>query len=171
MTRPVDYLDDSLAKFPDPNGLREQALKFVDTLHAQRTLGGDDLAFKGLGSTIIDGKPHLRVVLQSNGIFTMRKQVPAEIGRRLFEEPVRLLLAALPDALAAGPAHVGYEVVALGRSRPSFEPGVLVTSHELRLVVPEATVRLLRDKAISAQGLLDASIAQVDSQHVELRAP
>lgn len=171
MTRPADYLDDSLVGSPSPAHLREQALKFVDTVHAQRILDGDDLAYKGLGSSTINGKPHLRVMVQSNAIFTMRKPAPADIGRRLFEEPARLLLASLPDALSAAPAHVGYEIVVFGRSRPSFEPGALLTSHELRLLVPEAAARQLRDKAITAQALLDASVVQVDGQRVELRLP
>jgi hypothetical protein len=163
MTCPTDYMEDSLVDSASLTELRERVTRFLDMVNSQGSLGDDDLVFKSIGPSNVYGKPHLRLMIRGTDIHTGPNLTATDIALRLFEGSARRLLATLPGTLQASPAYP--------KSRPSFEPGAVVTRNELRLLVSETAVRQLKEKAITAQALLDASIVQVNGQSVELRLP
>lgn len=169
MIRPTDYLADNLANSPDDKELRERVVRFLDVLRLQGILVDAELMLKGVGTTEFKGKKYLTVKVNSTTVYNSLKMNKYDIGKRLFDESVRKILTPLNDAIAAPRAYFGYDLVIYGHSRSFAERYSSADKHEFRFLMPEAVVRKYKNKDISGQALLDASVLLLDDERIDMR--
>lgn len=169
MIRPVDYLDDGFAVSDADRDLRERVLRFLDVIRLQSVLNDAEVMLKGVGTSEFKGKKYLRLRVNSTTTYNSLKLNKYDMGKSLFDETVRKVLNPLNDSIAAPRAYFGYDLVVYGHTKSFADKYAVPTKVEYRFLMPEASVRRYKDKDISGQALLDASVLLMDDERIELK--
>lgn len=169
MLKPTDYLDDSLANSPEDRALKGRVLDFLDVIRVQGFLTEADVMLKGIGVSEFKGRKYLRVKVNSTTVFNSLKLDKYSVGKRLFDDSVRKMLNPLNDVIAAPRAFYGYDLVVYGYSKSFSDKYAKPERLEFRFLMPEASVRSYKNKDISGQALLDASVLLLDDERIELK--
>ena len=169
MVRPTDYLDDNLAQSTADRELRERVLKFLEVIRLQSLLNDAEVMLKGIGTSEFKGKKYLRVRVNSTTTYNSLKLDKYAVGKRLFDDTVRKVLSPLNEAIAAPRAYYGYDLVVYGHSKSFADKYANADKLEFRFLMPEASVRKYKDKDISGQALLDASVLLLDDERIDMK--
>ena len=169
MRRPIDYLADSFRNSPTDRELRERVLRFLDVIRLQGILVDAEVILRGIGVSQFKNQKYLSVKVNSTNVFNSLKLNKYDIGKRLFDEVVRKMLNPLNDEIAAPRAFYGYDIVAYGYTRSFADKYSSPTKLEFRFLMPESAVRRYKDKDISGQALLDASVILLDDERIDLK--
>lgn len=169
MIKPMDYIDDSLAKSAADADLRGRVLAFLDVIRVQGFLNEAEVMLKGIGVSDFKGKKYLRVKVNSTTTYNSLKLNKYDVGKRLFDETVRKMLTPLNDAIAAPRAFHGYDLVVYGQTKSFADKDARADKLEFRFLMPEGSVRKYKDKDISGQALLDASVLLLDDERIDMK--
>jgi hypothetical protein len=169
MLRPIDYLEDGFATSAADRELRERVLRFLDVIRLQSILNEGDVMLKGIGTSEFKSKKYLRVKINSTTTYNNLKVDRYGMGKALFDETVRKVLTPLNDAVAAPRAYYGYDIVVYGHSKNFVEKYDSPKKMEYRFLMPETSVRRYKDKDISGQALLDASVLLLQDERIDLK--
>lgn len=169
MILPTDFLDDGFAESPADRDLRERVLRFLTAIRVQSVLNDSEVMLKGIGTSEFKGKKYLRLKINSTTSFNSLKLNKYDIGKRLFDETIRKVLNPLNDNIAAPKAYYGYDIVVYGHTKSFADEYATADKVEYRFLMPEAAVRRYKDKDISGQGLLDASVELMNDERVEYK--
>ncbi len=169
MIKPIDYLEDSLVKSAADADLRGRVLTFLDAIRVQGFLNEAEVMLKGIGVSEFKGKKYLRVKVNSTSTFNSLKLNKYDVGKRLFDDTVRKMLNPLNDAIAAPRAFHGYDLVVYGHSKSFADKDAKADKLEFRFLMPEASVRKYKEKDISGQALLDASVLLLDDERIDMK--
>ncbi|MEJ8837562.1 hypothetical protein [Ramlibacter sp. AN1133] len=169
MLRPVDFLEEEFANSNADRELRERVLRFLDVIRLQSILNEGEVMIRGIGTSEFKGKKYLRVKINSTTTYNSLKLDKYAVGKRLFDETVRKVLTPLNDAVAAPKAYAGYDIVVYGHSRSFAEKDETPSKLEYRYLMPESVVRRYKDKDITGQALLDASVLLLEDERIDLK--
>lgn len=169
MIRPTDYLTDNFEKTTHDRDLRDRVLRFIDIIRIESKLNDADVMFRGIGTIDFKGKKYLQVKVNSTTQYNNLKLNKYDIGKRIFDDTVRKILNPLNSAIAAPKAYYGYDVVVYGYSKNFAEKYAVADKHEFRFLMPEAVVRRYKDKDISGQALLDASVILLNDERIDMK--
>lgn len=169
LIRPADYLQDNLANSAAYKDLRARILRFLEIIRMQSSLNDAELTFKGIGIVEFKKKKYLQVRLDSTTSYNDLKLNKYDIGKRIFDGTVRKILDPLNDAIVAPREFYGYDIVIIGHSRDFSAKSLVDNKHEFRFLMPETSVRRYKDKDITGQGLLDASVILLNDERIDLK--
>ena len=95
MIKPMDYIEDSLARSAADAELRGRVLAFLDVIRVQGLLNEAEVMLKGIGVSDFKGKKYLRVKVNSTTTYNSLKLNKYDVGKRLFDDTVRNPIAHL----------------------------------------------------------------------------
>ena len=169
MVRPIDYLADDFAKSARDRELRDRVLRFIDIIRLESILNEAEVMLKGIGTVDFKGKKYLQVKVSSTTQYNNLKLNKYDIGKRIFDDTVRKMLNPLNSAIAAPKAYYGYDIVVYGYSKSFADKYAVADKHEFRFLMPESVVRRYKDKDISGQALLDASVILLNDERIDMK--
>jgi len=92
-----------------------------------------------------------------------------DIGNRLFDEVVRRVLSPLNEYIADSDLFYGYDLTVIGHTKSFADEYVAAEPVEYRFIIPESIVRQYKNKDITGQQVLDASVILMDDERIELK--
>jgi hypothetical protein len=169
MVKPLDYLDPSFAASSTERELRERVLRFLDVLRVQGVLTDSEVMLKGIGVSEFKGQKYLRVKINTTNVYNSLKLSKYDVGKQVFDDTVRKMLNPLNDAIAAPRSFHGYDLVVYGHRKSFLDKLASPDKLEFRFLMPESAVRKYKDKDISGQSLLDASVILLDDERIDMK--
>ena len=169
MIKPTDYLADDFLSSSKDKELRDRVLRFIESIRLESILNEADVMLKGIGMVDFKGKKYLQVKVNSTTQYNNLKLNKYDIGKRIFDDTVRKMLNPLNSAIAAPKAYYGYDIMVYGYSKSFADKYAVPDKHEFRFLMPESVVRRYKDKDISGQALLDASVILLNDERIDMK--
>lgn len=167
--KPSDYLSPEFLASSSDKELRDQSLKFISAIRLQSLLGDADVMPNSIKTETFKSKKYLRVGIESTTVFNTLKLNKYEIGKRLFDDSLRKILNPLNDNVSNPKNFYGYDMLIIGKSRSFANEYSTPTRTEYRFLMPQEAVRKYKDKDISGQQLLDASVLLMDDERIDMK--
>lgn len=82
---------------------------------------------------------------------------------------VRKVLSPLNEHIAKTDQFYGYDITVVGYTRNFIDKNASETPITFRFMIPEKIVRQYKNKDISGQQVLDASVILMDDERIELK--
>jgi hypothetical protein len=166
---PVDYFSNAFATSSADRTLRDQALKFISLIRLQTLMTDADLIRGGMGTTLFKSKKYFQIKVNTTTTFNSLKFDKYGIGKRLFDDSIRKILNPLNENISNPKLFHGYDLIIYGYSKSFGEKDASPEKIEYRFLIPQDTVRRYKDKDISGQQVLDASVILMNDERIELK--
>lgn len=169
LLKPTDFLNQTLDSGKSNQDLRASVLKFLDHIRLQSLLVDTTVELGGIGTSEFKGKNYLQVKLDSTNVFNSLKVSKYDMGKTLFDDSIRKILNPLNDHISLPKNYFGYDVIVTGKTKSFSEKYASPKKVEYRFLMPGSVVKKYKEKEISGQALLDASVQLMDDERVELK--
>lgn len=169
LLKPTDYLSPTLDASRANQEVKAGVLKFLEVIKLQSILVDTEVMLGGVGVSDFKGKSYLQLKLNSSNVYNSLKLNKYDIGKTLFDESIRKILTPLNDNLMLPKGFYGYDVIIYGQTKSFTDKYALPKKVEYRFLMPSQAVRKYKDKEISGQALLDASVQLMDDERIELK--
>lgn len=166
---PSDYFAPDFLTSGTDTELRNQTLKFLNSIRAESLLVDADVRAKSIKVETFKSRKYLQIGIVSTTVFNTLKLNKYEIGKRLFDDSVRKILNPLNENVSNPKTFYGYDLKVVGQSRSFAEKYSLPSGTEYRFLMPQDAVKKYKDKDISGQQLLDASVLLMDDERIEMK--
>jgi hypothetical protein len=168
--RPSDYLSEVFQSSAADRALREQALKFISEIRLQSLIVDADVMLRSTGTSIFKGKKYFQMKINTTTTFNSLKLDKYAVGKRIFDESIRKILNPLNTNISNPKTFFGYDLIIYGYTK-SFTTEEFDTPEkiEYRFLIPQETVRRYKNKDISGQRLLDASVVLMNDERIDLK--
>lgn len=163
--KPVDYLSEV---FIDRK-LREQALKFISLIRRQSLIVDADIMLRSTGTSTFKEKKYFQMKINTTTTFNSLKLDKYGIAKRLFDDSIRKILSPLNDNISNPKSFYGYDLIIYGYTKSFADEDASPEKIEYRFLIPQNTVKRYKDKDISGQQLLDASVILMNDERIELK--
>ncbi len=167
--RPTDYLSEAFAASSVDRNLRDKALKFMSVIRLQSLIVDADVMLRGMGTSSFKSKKYFQMKINTTTTFNSLQLDKYAIGKRLFDDSIRKILNPLNENISNPKSFYGYDLIIYGYTKSFADEGVSPEKIEYRFLIPQATVRRYKDKDISGQQLLDASVILMNDERIELK--
>lgn len=166
---PADYLSEEFLNSPVNRELREQALKFISLIRLQSLIVDADIMMRGTSTSTFKGKKYFQVKIDTTSSYNSLKLDKYGIGKTLFDESIRKILNPLNDNISNPKAFYGYDLIIYGYTKNFADERASGEKVEYRFLIPQNTVKRYKDKDISGQQLLDASVILMNDERIDLK--
>ncbi|MEK7947051.1 hypothetical protein WKR98_20030 [Pigmentiphaga sp. YJ18] len=167
--RPDDYLSSALKENRQEAQLAKSAADLVSMLRLESILANADVVLGGIDLSSFKGKKYLQVKINSTTVYNYLKLNKYGIGNRLFDDVVRKVLSPLNDKTPLPRSVFGYDLIVYGHGRSFADEYSRADKIEYRFLMPASTVKKYKEKDISGQQLLDASVILMDDERIDLK--
>jgi hypothetical protein len=167
--KPTDYLSKAFAASAVDRDLRDQALQFMSLIRMQSLIVDADMMLRGMGISSFKSKKYFQMKINTTTNFNSLKLDKYAIGKRLFDDSIRKILNPLNENISNPKSFYGYDLTIYGYTKSFANEYVSPEKIEYRFLIPQYTVRRYKDKDISGQQLLDASVILMNDERIELK--
>lgn len=167
--RPADYITEAFANSASDRELREQALKFMSQIRLQSLMVDADVMLRGMGTSSFKSKKYFQIKINTTTTYNTLKLDKYSVGKRLFDDSIRKILNPLNENISNPKAFFGYDLTIFGYMKNFTEKVASPEKVEYRFLIPQDVVRRYKDKDISGQQLLDASVILMNDERIELK--
>lgn len=168
LIRPIDYFDKQFASTLSDTKLKAKILYFIDLIILQGLLT-EFLEKHSINLMPFKGNSYLQFRFTNAYVYNSLKLDKYEIGKRLFDEVVRTVLSPLNEHVAESKLFYGYDLTIVGHTKSFTEEYAIAIPIKYRFMIPEKVARQYKNKDISGQQVLDASIILMDDERIELK--
>lgn len=167
--KPSDYLSESFLNSTADRELRDKAITFVSTIRLQSLLVDSDLMVRGMDVSKFKAKKYLQLKINTSNTYNSLKLDKYAIAKRIFDESVRKILNPLNEDISNSRSFYGYDLVVYGYTKDFSKEYAFSDKIEYRFLMPQESVRRYKNKDISGQQLLDASIILMNDERIDLK--
>ncbi len=167
--RPVDYLSESFAESLEDRYLRDQALKFMSLIRLQSLIVDADVMLRGMGTSTFKSKKYFQMKVNTTTTFNSLKLDKYAIAKKLFDDSIRKILNPLNENISNSKAFFGYDLIIYGNTKSFAEKDASSEKIEYRFLIPQESVRRYKEKDLSGQQLLDASVILMNDERIDLK--
>lgn len=164
-----DYMADGFGKTSVDRELREKAIRFLTLIQLQSLLHEAEVPLKAFNKSEFKGKRYFQLKLNSTTQYNSLKLNKYDIGKQLFDESLRKVLSPLNDHISNPKAFYGYDMIINGFSKNFSEKNAVAEKIEYRFLMPQDAVKRYKDKDISGQQLLDASVILMNDERIDMK--
>ena len=169
LVRPIDYFDKQFASTLSDTKLKAKILNFIDLIILQGLVTESVLETQSINLVPFKGNSYLQFKFTNVNVYNSLKLDKYEIGKRLFDEVVRKVLSPLNEHAAESKLFYGYDLTIVGHTKSFAKKYATAKPIEYRFMIPEKVVRQYKNKDISGQQVLDASVILMDDERIELK--
>jgi hypothetical protein len=169
LIRPIDYLNKEFAATLSDVKLKTKILSFIDLIILQGLVTESVLETQSVNLVPFKGNNYLQFKFTNVNVYNSLKLNKYDIGKRLFDEVVRKVLTPLNEHVAESNLFYGYDLTVVGHTKSFAEEYATAKPIEYRFMIPENIVRQYKNKDISGQQVLDASVVLMDDERIELK--
>ncbi|SOZ17076.1 hypothetical protein CBM2609_A110010 [Cupriavidus taiwanensis] len=119
--------------------------------------------------TKFKAKKYLQLKINTTNTYNSLKLDKYAIAKRIFDDSLRKILNPLNDDISNPRAFYGYDLVVYGYARDFSKEYSSPEKIEYRFMMPQESVRHYKNKDISGQQLLDASIILMNDERIDLK--
>lgn len=169
LIRPIDYFDKKFASTLSDVKLKTRILGFIDLIILQGLVTKSVLETQSVNLVPFKGNNYLQFKFTNVNVYNSLKLDKYDIGKRLFDEVVRKILTPLNEHVAESNLFYGYDLTVVGHTKSLAEKYATAKPIEYKFMIPEKIVRQYKNKDISGQQVLDASVILMDDERIELK--
>jgi len=169
LIRPIDYFNKEFVSTLSDVKLKTRILSFIDLIILQGLVTVSVLETQSVNLVPFKGDNYLQFKFTNVNVYNSLKLDKYDIGKRLFDEVVRKVLTPLNEHVAESNLFYGYDLTVVGHTKSFAEEYATAKPIEYRFMIPENVVRQYKNKDISGQQVLDASVILMDDERIELR--
>lgn len=166
---PDDYMAAGFGKTPVDRELREKAIRFLALIQIESLLNEAEVPLRAVDVSDFKGRKYFRLKLNSTTHYNSLKLDKYAVGKRLFDESLRKVLNPLNEHISNPKAFYGYDLVIDGYSKSFADKDARPEKIEYRFLMPQDAVRKYKDKDISGQQLLDASVILMNDERIDMK--
>jgi uncharacterized protein YnzC (UPF0291/DUF896 family) len=167
---PNDYFSERFNTKPLYGHLKKRILKFIDIIVLRGIASDSVLKPKSISILSFKGNNYLKFGFEHTNIYNSLKLNNFEIGQRIFNEVIRKIMNPLNQYIYESDLFYGYELRVYAGTKNFTKKIDDVQYIEYRFIIPKNIVRQYKNKNISGQQVLDASIILMDDERIELRS-
>lgn len=164
-----DYMADGFGSKPSDRELREKAIRFLTLIQLQSLLNEAEVPLKAFNTSDFKGKRYFQLKLNSTTQYNSLKLNKYDIGKQLFDESLRKILNPLNDHISNPKAFYGYDMIINGYSKSFTDKNAVAEKIEYRFLMPQDAVKRYKDKDISGQQLLNASVILMNDERIDMK--
>lgn len=169
LIRPIDYFDNKFASTLSDAKLKTRILGFIDLIILQGLVTESVLETRSVNLVPFKGNSYLQFKFTNVNVYNSLKLNKYDIGKRLFDEVVRKVLTPLNEHVAESNLFYGYDLTIVGHTKSFADKYATDKPIEYRFMIPENIVRKYKNKDISGQQVLDASVILMDDERIDLK--
>jgi hypothetical protein len=166
---PEDYMAAGFGKTPAERELRDKATKFLSLIQLQSLLNEAEVPLHAIGVSEFKGRKYFQLKLKSTTEYNTLKLDKYAVGKRLFDDSLRKVLNPLNEFISNPKSFYGYDLIIDGYSKNFGEKYATPSKTEYRFLMPQDAVRKYKDKDLSGQQLLDASVILMDDERIDMK--
>ena len=169
LIRPIDYFNKEFASTLSDVKLKTRILSFIDLIILQGLVTESVLETHSVNLVSFKGNSYLQFKFTNVNVYNSLKLNKYDIGKRLFDEVIRKVLSPLNEHIAESNLFYGYDLTVVGHTKSFADKYATGKPIEYRFMIPEKIVRQYKNKDISGQQVLDASVILMDDERIELK--
>ncbi|MCK9484095.1 MAG: hypothetical protein M0R34_07005 [Candidatus Marinimicrobia bacterium] len=166
LLRPIDYLSE---EFVSDINLKEKVLSFIDLIVLRVLVTESVLETRSINLVSFKDNSFLQFKFTNTNVYNSLKLNKYDIGKILFDDVIRKVLTPLNDYIGNSNLFYGYDLIVVGHTKSFSEKYAASESIEYRFMIPESIVMQYKNKDISGQQVLDASVILMDDERIELK--
>jgi hypothetical protein len=128
-----------------------------------------DVMLRGMGTSVFKSKKYFQMKINTTNTFNTLKLDKYAVAKRLFDDSIRKILNPLNENISNSKTFFGYDLIVFGHMKSFAEKDAISEKVEYRFLIPQEIVRRYKDKDISGQQLLDASVILMNDERIELK--
>jgi hypothetical protein len=171
LNKATDYFAPSFLTANENAATKDKILTFIDLILLQGIVSNANLSPRSINLGTFKDKKYLQFKLTSTTAYNTLRLNKYDAGKMLFDDVVRKILNPLNEYIS-GPDFWGYDITVIGYMKnfaDKYADYTLGDAIEYRFMMPQTTVKKYKDKDISGQQLLDASIILINDERVDLK--
>lgn len=169
LIRPTDYFNKEFASTISDSNLKTRVLSFIDLIILQDLVGESVLKPQSVNLVSFKDKNYLQFRFTNINVFNSLKFNNYDIGKRFFDDVIRKALSPINEYIGNSNLFYGYDLVVVGYVKRFVGKNATVKPIEYRFMIPESVVREYKNKDVSGQQVLNASIILMDDERIELK--
>ena len=171
LNKATDYFAPSFLTATENAATKDKLLTFIDLILLQGIVSNANLSPRSIDLSTFKNKKYLQCKLTATTSYNTLRLNKYDVGKMLFDEVARKVLNPLNEFIS-GPDFYGYDITIVGYMKNFADKYADYTrgdAIEYRFMMPPAIVKKYKDKDISGQQLLDASIILINDERVDLK--
>ena len=169
LIRPIDYFYKEFASTISDGKLKIKILNFIDIIILQGLFTESILETHSVNLVSFKGKNYLQFKFTNVNVYNSLRLNNYDIGKILFDEVIRKVLNPLNEYIADSDLFYGYDLTVVGHTKSFAEEYAISQPIEYRFMIPVNVVSKYKNKDISGQQVLDASVILMDDERIELK--
>lgn len=169
LIRPVDYFNKEFVSTISGVKLKTRILSFIDLIILQGLVSESVLETHSINLDSFKSNNYLQFKFTNVNVYNSLKLDKYDIGKRLFDEVVRKVLSPLNEYIADSDLFYGYDLTVVGYTKSFADEYAAAEPIEYRFMIPESIVRHYKNKDMTGQQVLDASVILMDDERIELK--
>jgi len=164
----LDYFNKDFASSVSDVALKKQVLYFINWIILQGIVIESPLEKKSINLISFKNNNYLQFRFKNLKVYNSLKLNKYDIGKILFDEVIRKVLSPL-EYIGSSDLFYGYDLTVIGYTKSFIEEGATEEPIEYRFLIPAKVVTQYKNKDISGQQVLDASVILMDDERIELK--
>ena len=169
LIKPIDYLNNNFLLSKKGLSLKKNILKFIDIILLQSLLSESNLELHSINLITFKEKYYMSFIFNNTNSYNSLKLNKYDIGKLLFDEVIRKILNPLNDYLGSSKEFYGYDLTVFGHTKNFVDEYATDKKIVFRFMLPNDIVKRYKNKDISGQQVLDASVILMDDERIELK--
>lgn len=169
LIKPIDYLDKEFVLSSKGEKLKANTIKFIDLILLQSLLSESYLELQSINLVPFKEKDYLTFKFINTNSYNSLKLNKYDIGKLLFDDVIRKILNPLNDYLGESKEFYGYDLVVVGHTKSFADKYASDEKINYRFLIPNDIVKKYKNKDISGQQVLDASVILMDDERIDLK--
>jgi len=169
LIRPIDYFNKDFTSSISDIALKEKVLNFIDLIILQSLVTESVLETQSINLIAFKSNNYLQFRFKNVNVYNSLKLNKYDIGKILFDEVIRKVLSPLNEYIGNSDLFYGYDLTVIGYTKSFAEEYATAKPIEYRFLVPAKVVMQYKNKDISGQQVLDASVILMDDERIELK--
>jgi len=169
LIRPIDYFNKEFTSTLSDVELKTRISSFIDLIILQGLITESVLETHSVNLVQFKGNSYLQFKFTNINVYNSLKLNKYDIGKRLFDDVIRKVLSPLNEYIGNSKLFYGYDITVIGYTKSFADEYATAMPIEYRFMIPEKIVRQYKNKDISGQQVLDASVILMDDERIELK--
>lgn len=123
---------------------------------------------RGTSTSTFKGKKYFQISLNSTTTYNSLKFDKYAVAKNLFDDSIRKVLNPLNEGISNVKYFYGYDLIIYGHMKNLADKYATPEKVEYRFLMPEETVKRYKDKDISGQQLLNASVILMNDERIDV---
>ena len=169
LIKPIDHIKDSFLLSSQGEELKVKILGFIDALRLQSILSDSYPETQSINLIDFKENKYLTFKFVNTNSYNSLKLNKYDIGKTLFDEVIRKILNPLNENLGKSKEFYGYDLTVVGHTKSFADKYAIDQEIIYRYMIPREIVEKYKNKDISGQQVIDASIILMDDERIDLK--